>query len=80
MPVSPFDDPGKSHPFINLETETNLKSFRSFSIICRSFYLINDVKVKLNSALHMPVNTHFFISGFTPTVWQSAVKSAVSRP
>lgn len=80
MPVSPFDDPGKSHPFINLETETNLKSFRCFSIVCQSFYLINDVKVNLNLALHMVENTHFFISGFTPTGWQCADKSAVFHP
>ena len=80
MPVSPFDDPGKSHPFINLYR--NLKHRISAFVFkyCRSLYLINDVKVKLNLALYMVENTHFSISGFTPTEAQSTLKSAVDHP
>jgi hypothetical protein len=32
MPVSPFDDPGKSHPFINLEQEPISKIPALFSL------------------------------------------------
>ena len=54
MPVSPFDDPGKSHPFINLTDPFDL-----FYFVCNRELFIIDHIVKVTNLLtsNMDENT-----------------------
>jgi len=67
MPVSPFDDPGKSHPFIIFNRLFLTKPAFIFFFDLFPYLLTNDVKVTQYLVLIMDENTEFLFSGFSPT-------------